>query len=214
MTDTTQIEAAVVAERLADFRASPAEADAALARMTAEFRGPPPTATPTTPAEASARLQQLMADPAWREGYLTGVTEQRQEFTRLTELAASGDQPLNFPIEVIDGVSDPHAVSRANYAGMFDVLREQGLPASAEQYMRDLDAGRRTDRPTAGDGTACRAALDRLTRNSEWVSKWNAGDIGARNLHATLNRVIAYAADDGMPVTEAVERELALLGLR
>src|SRR5262245_43858162 len=112
--------------------------------------------TPTTSAEASARLAQLQADPAWRQGLLSGGAEQRAEFQRLTELAAGGDGPLG---EVVDGISDPHAVSRDTYAAMFDGLRAQGLPASAEQYMRDLDAGRRADRPTAGDGAACQQAL-------------------------------------------------------
>src|SRR5262249_15203486 len=124
---------------------------------------------PLTAAAAAARLRQMTADPKWREGLLGGSAQIRSEFETLTQqVAAAGDQPVDMPIETVNSVDDPHALSREAYSGLIDGLRSHGLPDTAEQYIRDLDAGRRTDRPTAGDGLACRQALDRLTADAGW----------------------------------------------
>jgi hypothetical protein len=170
-------------------------------------------ATPLTPAAAAARLRQMEADPKWREGLLSGAPQIRDEFEALTKIAAAGDGSPDL-IETVDAVTDPHALPRAAYAGLIDGLREQGLPQGAEQYMRDIDAGRRTDRPTAGDGAACKQALDRLIADVGWRQRYESGDIGARNLAATLSRVIAYAAADDRPITAETDRALISLGLR
>jgi hypothetical protein len=168
-----------------------------------------------TAAAASARLRQMEADPKWRDGLLAGVPQVRQEFETLTQqIAAAGDQSPYVSIETVDAVTDPSALSRAAYAGLFDGLREQGLPAHSEQYMRDIDSGRRTDRPTAGDGVACRQALDRLTADADWRQRWSNGGIEERNLFNTLYRVISYSADDGKPITPEVQTALAGHGLR
>lgn len=193
---------------------TPAEATSKLAELTAAYRGPEPTATPSTPAEAAARLRQLTENPSWREGYLNGTVAMRREFSVLTELAASGDQAPDLSIETVDAVSDPSALSKAAYAGLVDALRAGGLPDDAEQYIRDLDSGKRTDRPTAGDGAAAQAALNRLTKDPAFGKRYLTGEIAATNLVNTLNRVIAYAADDGQPVSAPVAQRLAALGLR
>jgi hypothetical protein len=171
-----------------------------------------PAGVPSTPGEAAARLRQIEADPKWRDGFLSGNPQIREEFETLTQLAATGDQAQS--VEVVDSVTDPQALSRAAYAGLIDGLREGGLPASAEQYLRELDDGRRTDRPTAGEGLACRQALDRLTANADFCRRLMSGDIGARNLFNTLNRVIAYAANDDKPIGPEIDRFLTELGLR
>jgi hypothetical protein len=168
-----------------------------------------------TAAAASARLRQMTADPKWQAGLLAGTPQIRAEFEALTQqIAASGDQSPDVSIETVDAVSDPSALSRAAYAGLFDGLREQGLPAHSEQYMKDIDAGRRTDRPTAGDGIACRQALDRLIADADWRQRYMSGDIEANNLFNTLNRVIAYSAADDKPITPEVQSALADRGLR
>ena len=173
----------------------------------------PPAGTPSTPAEAVARLRQIEADPKWREGFLNGSPQHRAEFEALTTLVATGDQD-DQSVETVDGVTDPQALSRAAYTGLVDGLREGGLPQSAEQYMRALDFGQRVDRPTAGEGLACRQALDRLTADADWRQRFMSGDVKARNLFNTLNRIVAYAADDNRPVTPLVHEWLTELGLR
>ena len=83
----------------------------------------------------------------------------------------------------------------------------------AEQYIRDLDSGKRTDRPTAGDGAAAQAALSRLTKDPAFGKRYLTGELAATNLVNALDRVISYAADDGQSVTEAVRARLSALGL-
>jgi len=174
----------------------------------------PPAAVPSTSAEAAARLRQMTNDPKWREGLLAGSPQIRQEFERLTQQVASGDGPLGMEIETVDAVSDPSALSSAAYNGLIDGLRGQGLPEASERYIRDLDSGRRTDRPSGADGIAARQALDRLTADAEWSGRHLNGDIGARNLFNALNRIVAFAADDHKPMSPEIDQLLVGLGLR
>jgi hypothetical protein len=191
------------------FKMSPAEATAALNKMEQDFRGAPPSATPSTPAEASARLRQLTADPKWRDNFLAGTVAMRQEFAALTELAASGDGTPDLGIETVSSLEDSYALPREGYAALFDGLRANGLPPDAEAYMRDLDAGRTTHRPTAGDGLAAQAALNRLTKDPAFGKRYLDGELEATNVVNVLNRIIAYSANDGKPVTDAVQKRLA-----
>jgi hypothetical protein len=158
---------------------TPDQATARLAEMAAAYR-PAPSATPQTAQEAAARLDALAKDKDFYARLMAGDAATKREFAELTALkagAAPGDTLPGEPyaIEVVDAVSDPNAVNRATYNGLIEALREQGLPASAEQYVRDLDSGKRTDRPTQGDGAACRQALDRLMKNPEFVNDAAAG---------------------------------------
>jgi hypothetical protein len=76
-----------------------AQATAALAQKTAEYRAaeattmgsvppPPPGVQASTPGQAAARLAQLKADPAFRSRVLTGSPAQVAEFQNLVALAA------------------------------------------------------------------------------------------------------------------------------
>jgi hypothetical protein len=174
----------------------------------------PLAGVPSTSAEAAARLRQMTNDPKWREGLLAGSPQIRQEFERLTQQVASGDGPLGIEVETVDAVTDPHALSRAAYSGLIVGLREQGLPEASEQYIRDLDSGRRTDRPSGADGIAARQALDRLGADFEWRQRYLNGDIRARNLFNALNRIVAFAADDSEPISPEIDRLLVGLGFR
>jgi hypothetical protein len=115
-------------------------------------------------------------------------------------------------LEVVDSISDPNAMTRERYDGLLEGLREQGMPESGEKYVRDLDSGVCTDRPTAGDGAACKQALDRLTRDPEWARKVLANDPAANTLRTKLGNVIALAGDDDKPVTPELAKWLAGLG--
>jgi hypothetical protein len=195
---------------------TPEEAGAKLAELEAQFRGPTPTATPTNAKEAAARLRAITADSKWNERYRNGAVAERREFACLTELAASGGalDAHEDAIVTVDSITDPHALPPTAYNGLIDGLREQGLPDSAERYIRDLDSGARTDRPTQGDGFVCREVLDRLIKSADWRAAVLRGDPQANNLKNTLDRIIAYSADDGQPVSGTVRQRLAALGLR
>jgi hypothetical protein len=194
------------------FTLSPEAASAELARMTEAYRGGPVPTTPTNAAEAARLLESRMADPKWSERVTKGDGPAVAEFNRLSEQARHSTPDT--AIETVDAVGDPNAVSRAAYDTMLDGLREQGLPESGEQYIRDLDSGKRTDRPTAGDGAACRQALDRLTRDADFARKVLAGDSAASALRTKLGNVVALAADDGKPISTEVAKTLEALGLR
>jgi hypothetical protein len=153
-----------------------------------------------------------MADPKWSERVTKGDGPAVAEFSRLSEQAKHSTSDLT--IETVDAISDPSALSRAAYDTMIDGLREQGLPESGEQYIRDLDTGKRTDRPTAGDAAACRQALDRLTKDADFARKVLASDPTANALRTKLGNVVALAADDGKPISTEVAKTLEALGLR
>jgi hypothetical protein len=196
-----------------DYSMTPEAASARLVEMTAQYHGVP-TGTPTNASEARARLQVLANDSKWYDAYVRGSQQHRAEFDQLTRLVAAADDgtqvgPIN--VEWIDGVTDPSALPRAARASLMDGLREQGLPPSAELYMNQIDSGEQTVRPTEGDGAACRQALERLMRDPAWCKKVLDGDLQANNTMTALNRVIAYAADDGHPITAEVEQQLAKL---
>lgn len=151
----------------------------------------------------------------WRENYLAGSVAQRKEFAELTTLAASGNEaPDHLLIETVDSVSDPNALPKAGYAALIDGLREQGLPTSSEQYIRELDAGLHNTRPSEGDGAAARIARDRLTRDPEFAKRYLNGDVAATNIVNALNRWISFAADDGKPISPEGQEWLTSIGLR
>ena len=195
-----------MADEANTFTMSPADAGAQLEAMSAALHPPAPTATPTTPAQAAARLNQLAADPKWRENFLSSSAARRREFDELTRLQASGDAVSE--VEVVDSVSGPNLPKRG-YNLLIDGLREGGLSAGAEQYLRELDAGLHDYRPTEGEGLAAKNLLERLMRNSEFGKRYLNGDTAVADLVNELNRWIAFARDDGKPVSDWFEQYLA-----
>ena len=140
---------------------------------------------------------------------LTGSAAAQREFQQLTELMASGDVQSDTLIETVDAISgDPNTIRRSHYEGLIGELRQGGMNEIAEQYLRDLDSGVRTDRGTEGDGLAFRAYRDRLMRSPELREKYlNGSSPKLTKLMNALNRVIALAAADGRPIS-AEGREL------
>jgi hypothetical protein len=192
MTDTTQIEAAAVAERLAEFRASPAEADAALARMTAGHRAataPPAPTKPTTAIEAAARLKELTSDPAWVREYTSGGIEQRRELAALTEQVANGD-PLDSVMAGIEpsGLNVDLSGTRASPRDQIAAVaawRDQGIgdraireilsdlkPTREEHNLAKYNNARRFADPV---WVAALMAGDPLAQQDFWVNCWGIG---------------------------------------
>jgi hypothetical protein len=88
----------------------PEAATARLAELDAAYRGPAPSSSPSTPAEAAARLRVLANDRDWGRRYLDGSIAERHEFAALTQLAASGDQmPETGGITTVIALDDPLA---------------------------------------------------------------------------------------------------------
>jgi hypothetical protein len=199
---------------------SPQQATLELKKLEEAYRAQPAPAatagsspTATTPAQAAARLAQLQADPKWVDRFLAGGGQQQREFAQLSELA--GDAAPDGLIEVVDGITNPSALSRAAYSALMDGLRDQGLPDRAETFLRASDAGLTDYTPTQGDGIAFKQALDRLLRDPAVRQKYLDGDIEVTAKVNNMNRVVALASQvDGQPVTAEAVQFLEKLGLR
>jgi hypothetical protein len=187
---------------------TPEQATAELAKLSAALHAPA-SSTPQNANEARARLQALANDTNWYDRYVRGSQAERAEFDQLTRLAASdGEQEAIGLIETVDATQDRDAQPRRAYAALFDGLRENvgGLPQTAEDAMRAIDSGEMTDRPTEGDRLVARETLERLMRNSAWTKLVLSGDTRANADMNALNRIIAYASEDGQSVTEPVTK--------
>ena len=195
-----------------DLAMTPDAANAELAKMTETYRGAPVPTAPTNAAEAARLLESRMADPKWSERVTKGDGPALAEFNRLSAQARHSTSDLT--IETVDAISDPAALSRGAYNSLMEGLREQGLPESGEQYLREPGHRKAHRWPTAGDGVACRQALDRLTKDADFARKALAGDATANALRTKLGNVVALAADDGKPISPEVAKTLEALGLR
>ena len=203
------------------------QATAALAQKTVEYQAaqatamgsvppPPPGVQASTPGQAAARLAQLKADPNFRSRVLTGSPAQVQEFQSLVALAASGDGTAlpDTGIEFVDGVTSVSTLRRSDYETALDGLRENlNLPAITEQYIRDVDAGLRSDAPTEGDGLVFLEAKKRWLKDPAVAAKYLAGDTATVRQLNNMNRVVALAEQDGQPATEQAITILKGLGL-
>jgi hypothetical protein len=199
-----------------------AQAGQKLAELKVEFdraNSPAPPAplssgtSAMTPAQAAARLAQLQADPKWVDRFLAGSGAQQREFAQLSELA--GDAAPDGLVEVVDGITNPSALSRAAYAALMDGLREQGLPDRAETFLRASDAGLTDYVPTQGDGIAFKNAVTRYLKDPVVQKKYLDGDIEVTAKVNNMNRVVALASQvDGRPVTDEAVKFLEKLGLR
>jgi hypothetical protein len=190
---------------------TPEQAGAKLAELKVAYdaaNGPPAPRTP-----GSARLREMLNDPKIRDAYLSGAVP---AITReINELKAAGAQFDTGGIEVVDGVTDPLAVSKREYATLIDGLREHGgLDVLAEDYLRHMDAGGQVERPTSGDAVAARLARSRLTKDTSFVQKFLSGDVAATSMMGALARMEAWALDDGRPVSEEFAKFLKYKGLR
>jgi hypothetical protein len=200
---------------------SPQQATLELKKLEDAYRAQPaPPVVPSagaaamTPAQAAARLQQLQSDPAWVDRFLAGSGAQQREFAQLSELAASGDEIPDGPFETVDAVSNPSALSRRDYETAMDGLRAQGMNEKAENFIRASDAGLTDYLPSQGDGAAFKQALDRFLKDPATQKKYLDGDIEVTNKVNNLNRVVALAAPDGMPISDEGITILTRLGLR
>jgi hypothetical protein len=198
-------------------RMSPAEAAEAYAAKIAEHqaRNAPPApeaAGPEgSPAFARARLQQINSDPRLRDQLLRGNPRMVREWHELNgQLVDAGE---NIPGGAL--ISSGDNLNALDRESAFDGLRLNGdLPIESEAYIRALDDGKTTYRPTQGDGLLAREARERYFKNPENQKKYLAGDPTAKRIMSSLNRVSAFAADDGRPASDEMRAFLARDGLR
>jgi hypothetical protein len=130
-------------------------------------------AAPSTPAEATARLDQLKSDPGWRDLFLAGSGRQVNEFHSLHELAAKEanatliDKAMNGG--ALDGeMQTSEYVEMRGAAAMFSEL---GIRS---EIIKDVLAG--THKVTKEEFQAAELwKADRL-RDADWKAKYMSGD--------------------------------------
>ena len=172
---------------------------------------------PSTLDAAIAKRASLLASDEWTAKYRSKGVEQVNEMAAINKLIASGGNATaaTSGVEVVDSVTDPHAMPRGQYDSGFDGLRMNGFTEDAEQFVRKLDADPSLPRPTAGDREACKRALDTLIKSREWRAKLADRDPATVKSKAVLQSYIALAdANDGKPISAFVAENLSRLGLR
>jgi hypothetical protein len=155
------------------------QAPAKLAELTAAFHGTS-GATPTTPAEAKARLAALSKDPKWRGDYLAGNVEARQEFGSLTEMAAQAESRLDDVLAgrgeatMMEVTTPEHPLTTRELAAAVASLREDGLSdATIRQVINGEPVSREEQR-------IAEQAIARLMGDKEWTAKLMAGGVAER----------------------------------
>jgi hypothetical protein len=138
------------------------------------------------PADAPATIADKLADPAFRDAYLAGATQQRTEIANLiagkvdaagtaaiVDAALAGSLPTSGLLNSKNGISPQNLISAAQK------FREIGVSDGA---LRELLTGAKTDKATYDKVERLRTEL---LRDPEWKEKWLKGDEQCR-LQAAL----------------------------
>jgi hypothetical protein len=150
-------------------------------------------AAPSTPAEATARLDQLKSDPGWRDLFLAGNGPQVSEFHSLHELMAKEanttliDKAMNGG--ALDGeMQTSEYVEMRGAAAMFSEL---GIRS---EIIKDVLAG--THKVTKEEYQATeRWKADRL-RDADWTAKYMSGDREEQRRMTLANIIITGGIRD------------------
>jgi hypothetical protein len=175
---------------------SPAEAGQILDARAADFQQPAPL-SPSTPAEADARLAVLIADPEWARRLMSGDVATRDEFEKLSALKAAADG--------VDVIADPVPQVIETTVGAEGLRRQDVLSTAAD--LRKLWS----------DSDNCEAAIasvldpnatvdaDLLQNMQAWkaqalsdpafIEMWMRGDLWATQRMTLANAVIAIGTD-------------------
>jgi hypothetical protein len=130
------------------------------------------TSTPATPAEATARLDQLKADPAWRDGFLSGSAEQSRQYAELSALAAKGDRDAKIELAMAGVMSDAPFQDSGHLQNIAatKMFRELGIRDEViKQTLTDYEVSQQDHDAVA------KWKADRL-RDSAWVKAWLSGE--------------------------------------
>jgi hypothetical protein len=173
------------ATALAEMRGTPEQATAALAAMTAAYRGAPPPDVPTDAAGAAARLELLASDKDWGTRVLRNDVTAKAEFARLTQLSSTlSETELAMIGHVPSGYVHFNSASEAGLPEMAvaaaDLLAVGISPDSIRQLLDDREV-------SAEEHRAVKHLHDQRFSDKAWTDRYMSGDQAARR-EATLQR--------------------------
>jgi hypothetical protein len=147
-------------------------------------------ASPSTPAEAATRLDQLRADPKWTSALLGGGPEQGREFHSLHALIASGDQIDS----AMAGVLQPGIIQSSDHMEMMggaQALRSLGI---RDEIIKDVLTDNHTVTQAEFDATK-RWKSDQMS-NPDFVKLYLSGDNEARRKVTLANIILSGGIKD------------------
>jgi hypothetical protein len=152
--------------------------------MTTEAPALVPPAPPSTPAEATTRLDQLKADPKWTEALLSGGPAQTKEFHELHELVAKGDGID----QAMAGVMQPGILqdsAHVEMVGTADMLRSMGFNST---QIRETLAGKPASQIDIDKANMWKA---QNMGSKEFVTRLLSGEPEAARLLMTANIILS-----------------------
>jgi len=148
-----------------------------------QIETPATPAPPSTPAEASARLDALRSDSKWTASLLSGGPAETKEFHTLHELASKGDS-----VDMaIGGVLQPGVIQNSEHMqniGAAEMLRELGI---RDDVIRETLQGKSETKPWYDETVRWKA--DHMS-NPDWVKRLMSGDVEARRQLMLANIII------------------------
>lgn len=165
-------------------QAAAAAASAAISQPAAARATP---VIPSAPGDAAARLNDLKADPAWRDELLNGSASHLKEMRDLQAIISRGGNPE--VDKAIAGVLDAapfQTTKRMTMIGTAEHLREVGIGDA--NVIRQVLAG---DSVTPEEHAAASETKARLMRDNDFVTRYTAGDGEAKRQMTLLNIVVS-----------------------
>jgi hypothetical protein len=143
----------------------------------------PPPVPPSTPAEATARLELVKADPKWTEALLSGGPAQTKEFHDLHALVAKGDG-----VDMaMAGVMQPGIIQDSGHMEMMGtaaMLREMGFNP---KQVRETLEGKPASQADIDIATTWKA---QNMNSREFVTRLMSGEPEAKRLLRAANIIL------------------------
>lgn len=168
----------------ANQQAAAAAASAAISQPAAARAAP---VIPSAPGDAAARLNELKADPAWRDELLDGSVSHLKEMRDLQAVIGRGGNPeVDKAIAGLLDAAPFQTTKRMTMIGTAEHLRESGIGDA--NVIRQVLAGDPVSPEEHAVATETRA---RLMRDSDFVARYTAGDGEAKRQMTLLNIVVS-----------------------
>jgi hypothetical protein len=147
---------------------------------------------PASAAEASTRLNELKADPAWRDRFLAGGLTEQREMTSLQELLNKSDNPD--VDRAMAGLLDDAPIQRSGHMQMIgaaQMFRDIGI---RDEVIRETLTGKEV---TQAEHDAVKALKAERMRDHAWVKEYMAGNGQHKREMMLMNIVLTSRIKSG-----------------